>query len=84
MRLGNLLDYYASILSKDIKAWRRQLIADYVLEYNNRKIADVEAKKYDWYITSFSRSSTIAKDYAKRLDIIALPTQPMVKDFIRN
>ena len=42
------------------------LIADYVLEYNNRKIAVVEAKKYDLHL---SEGVQQAKDYAKRLDI---------------
>ena len=42
------------------------LKADYVLEYKNRKIAVIEAKKYDLHV---SEGLQQAKDYAERLDI---------------
>ena len=42
------------------------LRADYVLEYKNRKLAVVEAKKYDLHI---SEGVQQAKDYAERLDV---------------
>ena len=52
--------------SKDMEDVAASLIADYVLEYNNRKIAVVEAKKYDLHV---SEGVQQAKDYAKRLDV---------------
>ena len=42
------------------------LFADYVLEYNNRRIGIVEAKKRDLYYTDGVGQ---AKDYAERLHI---------------
>lgn len=42
------------------------LKADYVLEYKNRKMAVVEAKRYDLHV---SEGLQQAKDYAERLDV---------------
>jgi len=44
----------------------RQLKADYVLEYKNRRLAVVEAKARDKYYTE---GNAQAKDYAERLNI---------------
>ncbi len=65
---GSRLRLEHPITNKDKPGVRNytQLSADYVLEYKNRRIGVVEAKKRDAYYT---KGLAQAKDYAERLNI---------------